>query len=432
VSDTVETGWTLAKIQDIPEGKSCHEAAEPEWFINHLYGIQLDGVVVASAKFDAYTNDEEPEKSLDGYFIADAAGGPMSGAVLVVPRQLESDYQMGDVLDIEGNVEDFNCMTRVTGDSVEKVGSGADVAPLDVTVGDLTDPATAESYEGVLVRLTDVTADEELQYGKFKLVGGLVVDDLLMPFNLELPLQQNIESLTGFINYAYGAYELVPRSESDISGPPANPKTTVTIQDVQKHVDGLNCETVEGGLSANIHNIQENLVIEGAVVVSPRFSTSDSLHMYYVSESTASPYAGIMLTVPAAWSSDYQIGDTLDITGEHVEFFCNSQISAEEVTVQSAGSAVEPLAIAAEDLTDPSIAESYEGVLVRVSGQTVSEEDQYGAYILSSGAVVDATVWDGLTMEVGGSYATITGVVTFSYYKYRILPRFAEDLVTGQ
>jgi predicted extracellular nuclease len=431
-TDQTETGWTIAKIQDLPEGKSCHELADPPWFINHLYAVQVNGIIVASDKFDAYTNDEEPEESQDGYFVMDAGGGVMSGAVLVISRQAASNYQRGDVLDVEGNVEDFNCMTRITGESVEVVSTGADTDALDVSVGDLTDPATVESYEGVLVRLTNVTADEELPFGKYQLVGGLAVGDLLIRFELELPLQQNIESITGFINYSYGAYELVPRSVADISGPPPNPQTAVSIQDVQKNVEGLNCETNGDGLQANIHDITQNILIEGAIVVSPKFSTSNNLDMYYVSENPAVPYSGVMLTVPSAWSSDYQMGDSLDIEGKHVEFYCNSQVSADAVTASGSVDVPEPLAISAVDLTDPTVAESYEGVLVRVNGVTVAEQDEYDAYILSSGAYVDKTIWEGLELQVGGQYTSITGVVSYSYYHYRIFPRSAADLVPAQ
>ncbi len=89
-----------------------------------------------------------------------------------------------------------------------------------------------------------------------------------------------------------------------------------------------------------------------------------------------------------------------------------------------------PVAISSADLLDPATAEQYEGVLVTLSGETVTEgPDTHGDYTLESGATVDDAFFTTTpTIPLNMPIPTITGIVKFSFGKYRVLPRDAADL----
>ena len=88
-------------------------------------------------------------------------------------------------------------------------------APTVVAAADLVDAGTAEQYEGVLVRIENVTVDNpDLGYGEWSVTGGAVVDDQL--FEYVPNAGESFASITGVLNYGYGAYKIEPRDASDL------------------------------------------------------------------------------------------------------------------------------------------------------------------------------------------------------------------------
>ena len=69
-------------------------------------GVAVEGVVVTAAKFDAYTSDDG-SMGLDGYYVGDMEMEEWSGIMIVVDRASGTDFQVGDLLDLTGDLEEY-------------------------------------------------------------------------------------------------------------------------------------------------------------------------------------------------------------------------------------------------------------------------------------------------------------------------------------
>ena len=101
-------------------------------------------------------------------------------------------------------------------------GAGTPIEAATVTTAALTDPTTAEPWEGVLIKLEDVSVlDEEIGFGEWMLNDEVRIDDLLYHINDDIPdlaVGDTFESITGPLTYAYDNYKLEPRSFDDFVG----------------------------------------------------------------------------------------------------------------------------------------------------------------------------------------------------------------------
>ena len=132
-------------------------------------------------------------------------------------------------------------------------------------------------------------------------------------------------------------------------------------------------------------------------------------------------------------ASTFAVGDVVDILGTYIEYYDLSEIDAGSVTKVSSGAAP-----AAETLTLPiADPEPWEGVLVQfknVSVQSSPSEDTYGEWELTDGTNtfwVDEKLYDAsedFMLGVGEEFASITGIMNYSYSKYKIAPRSKADL----
>ena len=213
-TDTSGTGeTTLQSIQELSAAMNCVGGDSP--FLTHIEGLSLEGVVVVSPRFNAFTPEEEGN-ALDGYFVADQAGGMYSGTQLVVSKSAATDYQIGDLLSVEGSATDFYCMTQVSADVATLTGQGEAPTPSLVTADTFATGAEIEKYEGTLVEIHDlVPNDEPNQWGEYD-IDGVIVDDKFMFNDLNLTVGETISKLVGIVNYSYGKYMILPRSAADI------------------------------------------------------------------------------------------------------------------------------------------------------------------------------------------------------------------------
>ncbi len=107
-----------------------------------------------------------------GIVVQEIGGGPWSGVSLFNPTLVPAYQQLGpgDLVDIRGRYLEF-CYREGAGDSfcdaanidrltqlgdatASKVGEVAPLEPIDVSLQTLSQPNTAEPYEGVLVRIS--------------------------------------------------------------------------------------------------------------------------------------------------------------------------------------------------------------------------------------------------------------------------------------
>ncbi|MDP8220639.1 MAG: metallophosphoesterase [Candidatus Stygibacter frigidus] len=148
------------------------------------------------------------------------------------------------------------------------------------------------------------------------------------------------------------------------------------------------------------------------------------------------PEGGIWNSVLIYNEGNFDLGDEVELNGTVDEYYGYTEIQdAWGVNLLSTGNAVpEPVVITTSMLAS---GEAYEGVLVRLNNVTVaSAPDDYDVYTINDGSGdcnvnVFCLQLDeyGFDLEEGMLFDSITGVVTFSYNEFHILPRMPEDIV---
>ncbi|KGG80951.1 hypothetical protein Y919_03335 [Caloranaerobacter azorensis H53214] len=153
--------------------------------------------------------------------------------------------------------------------------------------------------------------------------------------------------------------------------------------------------------------------------------TADLGNNIYIQDDTA----GIIVRLK---NLDLNPGDKVRVYGKIGQYYGMAQIypdTIEDITVvQEKVGVPEPQLITSSDLNSEN-GENFEGELVKIQNVTVTEVDKYKNFKISDKegtAIVklNNTSW----LEVGKTYSSITGVVTYNYKKYKIYPRTIEDI----
>lgn len=412
---------TVKALQLEAEDFGC----DPNGFANVGADKPLTGVVVTAGKFDLFTDEEEPEDSLDGYFVADADGGDWSGIQIAVARDDGTDFQPGDLLDATGELVEFYCNTQL------KLTSYTVTGTTDAPTGTLVDPAdvATEAHEGMLVTVENVQIEAQQSAGVYTMTGGFTA---AYGFPFFFSLDQGVTyNLTGVIRYAYGEYQLLARSEADVvvvgDGPDPGGETNTTIEAVQSSDASTTCD------NPGFDNVGSGLVLEG-VIITERFDVGSTLHGYYLTDGSLNPYSGVLMVVATTANSGFGPSDHVRATGEHLEYYCLTEFKASDVEI--IGQESLPGAVIMDIATLAAEAESWEGVLVEVHDVEVTSTDNFEAYgevELENGIILDDNVigqgalpgWD-----VGDVLEVVRGAISYSYGAYRINPRDMGDFYT--
>ena len=163
---------------------------------------------------------------------------------------------------------------------------------------------------------------------------------------------------------------------------------------------------------------------------------------------TGGPYTGIWvyLTGSEFVSSDYSVGDEVQIVGQIYEFYDFTSLTPSSITIVSAGHTMVPVSATTGDLgsgcTDSG--EELEGVLITLSGVTIlGPADNHGQIAIDDGSGVtqledgmlntDRYLEDLLGTEnlTGIVIANLTGVVRYDFGDFEIHPRDEADIVLG-
>lgn len=383
-------------------------------------------------------------------WVEEPEGGQYSGVILYMYSDVLLGVSLapGDLISVTGTYSEFYEVSEVTvtdAMSIEKLGTAAVPAPAVVPPADLVaGSATAEAYESVLVRVEGVeVTDADLGYGEFEVTGGLPVDDFFFASasgpsgGNVIPAEGEtftaIEGVVGFTNFAdtdgtpVPEYKLMPRSLDDYEGYTGAVDTDTDTTPEEVTIGQLQQGEVASG---------ENVILADVVVTSPLSFDGSG---FFVGEPAGGEYSGIFVynyngdTDPAAVA----VGDVVTITGGFSEFNGCSEVTidaAADVEVTDTGAALPaPVAIAdpAAIATGGADAERYEGVLVTVSGLTVTAAvNAYGEIVVNDSLMVGSMFLDAfLEPEVGDTYASITGPLHYSYDNFKLEPRDDADLV---
>ena len=440
------SGGGNGQIQAIQKNDSfvnCDEAAASEnfGFSATSVAVEVADVVVVAPKFDLYTHKTDPAKSLDGYFIMEGGGGPWSGILLAVPRDKAVELAVGDIVDVSGEAVDYFCMTQIKASAVKKTGTATQMPPAtDVDAAELADAVAGEQWEAVLVRVPNGSISAARNnFGEFILDGALKVDDLY-DYSYMAALGGTV-SVTGVMHYTFSERKLEPRSDADFGngggggggadatgGGDGGGAGGSAISEIQQAAPSMTCAQADG-----IQTVNPAATIDG-VVASPRFSVSEKLDGYYVSDGKGGPYSGIQVVVPVDLGLTLSIGDAVTIGGKLVEYYCTTQITAASVDVTASGVALPAAdAVAPGDVaTGGDLAEAYESVYVQVDNVTVTNPDAgFGQWEVDGVLLVDDVFDYAYTPKIGDKLSHLRGFVTYSFEESKLLPSKDEDIELG-
>lgn len=190
--------------------------------------VQLVDVVVtavetttAGVRKGIWVQDQGTAAINNGVYIFSYAGGAALSSTVVI----------GSVIDVVGLTKEYvsadgtDPLTEITSAAITEKGTTAEPAVLTagVSIASLTDPATSEGYEGVLVRLTNLPVlANDLPYGLWTLgtaTSSLTLDDVASGASITRPAVGTcLASITGIVHY--NAFDktilLLPRSPADV------------------------------------------------------------------------------------------------------------------------------------------------------------------------------------------------------------------------
>ncbi len=415
--------------------------------------VTLREVLVTTPMLKGTTASTAP----DAFWVSEPEGGPWSGVFVYAPDS-EVAVQPGDLVNLRGLVDEYYDNTELVATSVAVVSSANPLPPPSVvTTDEVAQGGTdCERWEGAVVRLVDVViANPDAGYGDFSVrpATGEGRELKVSPkfedhYYLVKAAGLAFSRLDGVLDYTYNEFRLQPRSCDDLWGAddatacspdpcPDGPVTIASIQD-RSHPAAVQAEC--------------DVELPAVVVTSPVFLTSNS-PSFYVQDPAGGPWSGIFvyargLTLPPGFGP----GSQVDLTGTYVEYYDNSQIEAASVTVTGTAEVPAPAVVQIAEVNDTgALAESYEGVLVRVEGVTTTQAvygaTDYGDFVVAPEGAPAQTLIVGWQMkypfvcpatggvacpsdqrEVGQIFDSLTGILTWSFYHFRLQPRTDADL----
>ena len=163
----------------------------------------------------------------------DPLGGPFSGISIFVGTQATygdgSNVQIGDRVQLSGIYEEYYGASQLSDPAFRLVANGTPLEPVVVDAASIaTDGLDAEAYEGVLVRVenvsvVDVNPDAPGDFDEFAVTGNLRIDDLAIDasgtgglLDNTFALDTAFTSITGVHHFSFSDHKLLPRSATDL------------------------------------------------------------------------------------------------------------------------------------------------------------------------------------------------------------------------
>lgn len=436
--------------------------------------VDVEGVIVTA--IDTYG------ARTGNFFVQDPAGGAYSGVlVFTTDTSAVADLAVGDVVTLRGAETDEFALSGEGGDDsgrklteltdpeggaieIEKTGTAAVPAPEVVDPLVLAaDDDESEKWEGVLIQFANVsvvsaprgvsTSDPTLT--EMRVTGPYRVGSSLVELPETIALDTCYGTLTGVLDYFFD-YRLLPRTAADLvtgDGCP-EPEATVALcsnetdDDADGFVDCLDCSCILAsgtGCSgpSTIVAVQDPATQqEGArVTITGAVISAIGAEDVWIAQTGATTYGGIQVHLGEAGpAGTLAVGDTVTVEGSVSDFFGLTELAGgcgAPATVTETGVGAPPVASVIADpatISTAATAEPYEGMLVRVNNVDVlTAKNEFGEFTVGAAAAplgIDDTLFDA-PEPLPARYLSITGVLTFSFDAFKILPRSADDLVAA-
>ncbi len=430
--DTPASPGSIVALQLQAEDAGC----DPSGIKSIASGASVSGVVVTSQEFSASST------GLKGYYAMDAAGGPWSGLLLVFDSAADVALGPGDVIDATGTLEEAWCGTQLGVDSWTLQGQTTPPAAEALNALEVED---WEAWENVVVELKGVAVLEHYagnpNKGQYLLDGGLYANfDFAFGTDWFLTLDVGATyDLTGPLRYSFDAFRLNPRNQEDVvllggggdtggdTGADTPPPELTTIAGIQSSEASTACDGSE------IETIASGLTVEGMITVAGHQVDAD-LIAYALSDATGGPYSGVEVVVNIEHADPWPLGQVLQVTGSHTEFYCLTQFQADSVVLSDTQMAQPQITLVEDLMADP---EPWEGVIIEVHDVTVtdtSEWSSFGQAVTDKGFLVDRSILGSgfPAPEAGTTWSVLRGLVTYGFDAYRVAPRTADDLIEAQ
>ncbi|HIA85149.1 MAG TPA: T9SS type A sorting domain-containing protein [Candidatus Marinimicrobia bacterium] len=268
ISVPVTSGYTPYDIQ-LTTDKGVGEDCYPSDFEGQ--NLEVTGVVTAV----------RPDSDYPNFFIQDPFKDEWGGMFIYINKGYQAP-SVGDQVKLKGDISEYYGLTEMKNiSSTEVLSSGISIEPVTITASSLSGGCQiwAEKYEGMLVRLVNVTvawkSSEYNQWGVSDWTGTAIIDDYMFDGDWPNP-EKGIHfiSITGVVHYSYGEYKLMPRNNADFNDPvnatgnedpkrfnlitnypnPFNPTTTIKFDLVDKELSPiqLNILDINGHLVASL------------------------------------------------------------------------------------------------------------------------------------------------------------------------------------
>ena len=264
----VTSGYTPYDIQ-LTTDKGVGEDCYPSDFEGQ--NLEVTGVVTAV----------RPDSDYPNFFIQDPFKDEWGGMFIYINKGYQAPL-VGDQVKLKGDISEYYGLTEMKNiSSTEVLSSGISIEPVTITASSLFGGCQiwAEKYEGMLVRLVNVTvawkSSGNNQWGVSDWTGTAIIDDYMFDGDWPNP-EKGIHfiSITGVVHYSYGEYKLMPRNNADFNDPvnatgnegpkhfnlltnypnPFNPATTIEFDLVDKEWSPiqLNILDIKGHLVASL------------------------------------------------------------------------------------------------------------------------------------------------------------------------------------
>jgi len=156
----------------------------------------------------------------NGFWLEEQPGGPWCGVWVF---NYTIDPSVGDSLTLTGEVTEYYGMTEIQNVSDYTIHSSGHAIPFPawVETGELSstkDAASAEPYEGCLVRVSGVTVTQTVDgHGQWYVddgTGECQIDDAM--YGYEPDMGEEFSHIVGCLDYSYDEYGINPRDAGDL------------------------------------------------------------------------------------------------------------------------------------------------------------------------------------------------------------------------
>jgi hypothetical protein len=228
VSGIITYSYSAYKIN--PRSGADLSGANVADFGNTVEAIQR-GMIPAGTEVSLTGLIVTAETAFGAFYVQDVGGGEYSGIIVQVDQGW-AEVIIGDEVSVIGTVAEDYGRTQIGMTDLSQLSITGSGTPVATTIS--SKPTNWEPYEGCLVTILGSKANTgEDQYGQAELNYDILMDDVYHDFDINPG--QGFTSITGPVDFTYGKYVILPRSQADLT---EGTVTTGTGNDDTTNPDG--------------------------------------------------------------------------------------------------------------------------------------------------------------------------------------------------